>query len=91
MYKLVYYIEDEIVEENEVQEENLEEAFCSASNFDSDALSHREDQSDDVSCLAGVLDPDDGWLIWFNTDGERGSDYDKDDDVGKLIEEYLKW
>lgn len=77
--KLVYYIGDEIVKEEDVTADNIEEAVTEVAVQDYDDLGMDIDKDEDgacIDCFIGIKNEDKGWLVWQNSDGERGFDFD---------------
>ena len=88
-YDVCYYIEDEIVETHQVN--GLEMALEEASAFECQAFQELE-TSEDISLFVGVKDPETGsFMLWENTDGERGTDCDESDPRFRNIRPYLEW
>ena len=91
MLKLVYYIGNAVVHEEEVPLDNISSAICEVTCQDySDYMDGDEEEEyfDGLICLQ--LD-DKGSLVWQNSDGERGFDFDAmQPDIDKRIQDAMK-
>ena len=87
MYKIKYYIEDDIVREETCGD--LDEACDTALAFDCPEFD--ASSSEDDSCFVGVYNNRDVCLFWANTEGDSGSDYTgRSPTINAVIDKYLR-
>lgn len=91
MFRVVYYTEDWIVREEEY--DDFAEAVNAAGAMDCPEWEEEDpvdENGEPLSRFSGVTDSEGIYYIWYNTEGERGSEYDGDDpEILKIIDKEL--
>lgn len=76
--KLVYYVGDSVIKEEDVTADNIEDAVneVAIQDYDQLGLDLEESEYGYEDCLIGIRMGSKGWLVWQNSDGDRGYDFD---------------